>query len=124
MTKKPWSPDKYLLAAFRRTFRWSPERRKALKRAFHHKEGKIEFYECEKCHKLVPRKQKQVDHIEPVIIPTMGFTGYDDLKGRMFVSASELRVLCKECHHIKTQAENIIRRGVRRAKKIAEEKIK
>lgn len=115
--KKPWSPDHYLLAAFRRTFRWSPERKKALKRAFHHKDGKIEFYECEECHQIVPRKQKQVDHVEPVIMPLVGFNGYDDLKARMFVTASKLKVLCRPCHKIKTQAENVIRRKVRKDKK-------
>jgi len=114
--KKPWSPDHYLLAAFRRTFRWSPERRKALKRAFKYKQGKIEFYECEICRTIVQRKQKQVDHIEPVIPPLVGFTGYDDLKIRMFVSAEKLRVLCKVCHQKKTQAENVIRRKVKKDK--------
>lgn len=116
--KKEWSPDRYLLAAFRKVFRWSPERKKALARAFKYKKGKIEFYECEDCHTIVPRKQKQVDHIEPVIIPTMGFEGYDNLKIRMFVTADKLRVLCKVCHNIKTQKENVIRRRVKKEGKI------
>lgn len=131
--KNPWSPDRYLLAAFRRVFRWSPERHKALARAFHHseiinilitrgkkkgqyKKGKIEFYECEECHQIVPRKQKQVDHIEPVVLPLVGFNGYDDLKRRMFVSADKLKILCKACHQIKTQKENKIRRKVKKQK--------
>jgi|SRR6185295_2295750 len=113
---KVWSPDRYLLAAFRRTFRWSPARREALKRAFKYKKGKIEFYECESCHKIVPRKQKQVDHIEPVIEPNVGFVGYDSLKIRMFVSAEALKVICRDCHYTKTQAENKVRRKVKREK--------
>lgn len=115
--KKEWSPDRYLLAAFRKVFRWSPERRKALARAFRYKKGKIEYYECEECHEIVPRKQKQVDHIEPVIRPLIGFSGYDDLRQRVFVSASLLRVLCKACHQSKTQAENVIRRKVKKGLK-------
>ena len=115
-SKKEWSPDGYLLAAFRKVFRWSPERRKALARAFKYKKGKIEFYECEECHEIVPRKEKQVDHTSPVILPQQGFIGYDDLRRRMFVSAVELKVLCKKCHQKKTQAENKIRRQVKKDK--------
>lgn len=111
--KKPWSPDRYLLAAFRKVFRWSPERRKALSRAFKYKKGKVEYYECEQCRKIVPRKEKQVDHIEAVIPPLVGFTGYDDLRARMFVTAQMLQVLCRLCHGSKTQAENAVRRKVK-----------
>lgn len=115
--KKEWSPDRYLIAAFRRTFKWSPERKKALARAFKYRKGKIEFYECEECHVIVPRKQKQVDHIEPVVLPLVGFNGYDDLKARMFVTSEKLKILCKSCHLTKSQKENKIRCEVRAEKK-------
>lgn len=50
-------------------------------------------------------KNVKVDHIDPVIDPTEGFTTWDEVIRRMFVEKDGLQVLCKKCHDEKTQDE-------------------
>lgn len=45
-----------------------------------------------------------IDHIDSVV-PTTGFTDWNDVIERMFVEADKLQVLCKDCHDLKTQQE-------------------
>jgi hypothetical protein len=75
------------------------------------------IYECEKCKKEVPNKEKQLDHKEPVVDPKKGFQGWDDYCARLFVEASGFAVLCTACHASKTQAENEQRKKIRSIKK-------
>lgn len=68
--------------------------------------GRIaEHYCCASCGVLFPAKSVVVDHIEPVVA-TSGFTNWDDVVQRMFCSAENLQVLCKECHRQKSKIEN------------------
>jgi len=103
VSKYPWY-YKYLFAAARKTFRWSPAKRNAVKRAF----GKCEL--CEQyADKLV------VDHIRPVVDPETGFTTWDSYYTRLFVPESEVQAICSPCHKLKTKTEAKIRAGVRNA---------
>lgn len=59
-------------------------------------------YQCAKCKDWYPRKQVEVDHIEPV----GSLKCLDDLPGfvsRLLCEADGLVVLCDACHHEKTQ---------------------
>jgi len=63
-------------------------------------------YQCAVCNGLFGNKEIQVDHINPVVSPTDGFTCWDDYIKRLFVSTGEYAILCKECHSKKTKKEN------------------
>lgn len=82
------------------------------------------FYRCAGCEQQVPStiksggrrvKNVHVDHIEPIVDPTVGFVSYDVLIERMFCEAPNLQVLCNDCHTIKTDAEKALAKQ-RRAK--------
>ena len=60
-------------------------------------------------------KNVHVDHIEPIVDPSVGFVSYDVLIERMFCEAPNLQVLCSECHTIKTDNEKALAKA-RRAK--------
>jgi hypothetical protein len=90
--------------------RWPPKYR-ALNQA---KQGKkinpasgrlAEHYKCAACEGSYPAKNIQVDHILPVIDPTVGFTTWDDVIKRMFCEEDNFQILCRECHKEKTQKE-------------------
>lgn len=68
-----------------------------------------EHYMCAHCSGLFPAKSVVVDHISPVV-PTTGFTNWDDIIARMFCDVDGLQVLCKECHATKTKLENAERK--------------
>ena len=64
----------------------------------------VKRYRCAECDNLFLQKEVQVDHI----IGAGSLRGYVDLPGfvsRLFCSKEDLQVLCKPCHHIKTQQE-------------------
>lgn len=65
-------------------------------------------YKCNKCKKEFPAKDVQVDHIEPVINPSIGFINWDEVISRMFCEKDGFQVLCKDCHKEKTNAEKRI----------------
>jgi len=106
-----------LIVQARRIWAWDEQRRIALKRAFHHREkidGKwTEFYECEHCRRPVPRKEKEVEHVNPVRDFNVAWPGWDHFYARLFCPASELRVLCRPCHKNKTGSEAVVRKAYR-----------
>jgi hypothetical protein len=51
-----------------------------------------------------------VDHISPVIGPE-GFVDWNTFIGRLFCTADNLQVLCKDCHDRKSKDEKIARRN-------------
>lgn len=50
-----------------------------------------------------------VDHIDPVVDPSVGFTTWDEYIERMFCEENGLQVLCDECHTRKTNEERVQR---------------
>jgi 5-methylcytosine-specific restriction endonuclease McrA len=64
-----------------------------------------EHYRCAKCLDIFPLKEVEVNHIIPVI-PTSGFTTWDDTIERMFCEQIGLEILCKPCHKLVTKQEN------------------
>lgn len=68
-----------------------------------------EHYQCAQCLGLFPAKLVVTDHIEPVV-PVTGFTSWHDVVVRMYCDPDGLQVLCKSCHKLKTQAENLERK--------------
>ena len=64
-----------------------------------------EHFECSSCKESFPAKEVQVDHIEPVVDPKVGFVDWDTFISRLFCEAENLQVLCKPCHLSKTKLE-------------------
>lgn len=55
-------------------------------------------------------KHPQMDHVVPVIDPTVGFVSYDEFIERLFVEQDGWRALCYECHERVTAEEREIRK--------------
>jgi 5-methylcytosine-specific restriction endonuclease McrA len=105
--KSEWNIEGYIFGALRKIWRWHPVRRAALKAS----SCGIERHVCAKCKEVFPKKQVQVDHINPVIDPKTGFTTWDSYITRLLrVTILDVQVLCKVCHRQKTNAENTERR--------------
>ena len=70
------------------------------------KTGRVaQHYKCKKCKNEFTSKDVEVDHIKPVIDPKKGFVSWDDYIARLFCDETNLQVLCKTCHKIKTDKE-------------------
>ena len=65
-------------------------------------------YRCADCGGEFPAKDVARDHVDPVVDPTKGFVGWDELIQRMFCEADGFQVLCKTCHKKKTDQEKQI----------------
>lgn len=96
----------------RATQKWAPIH-ECVKNA---KEGRNE-YRCACCGELVPSTVKvdgkrvkniHVDHINPVIDPSVGFTTWDEVIENLFSELDNLQLLCTACHDIKTNQEKQI----------------
>ena len=111
---KEWSDAKFkgwIISLLRRgTMRWPP-RNEALKKAkttkkINPKSGRLaQHFKCKKCKGDFPAKQVVVDHIKPVVEIGVGFVNFDIYAERMYCSLSNLQVLCKGCHDIKSKDE-------------------
>ena len=75
------------------------------------------LYLCAGCSHRVPATIKNgrdrvtnvfVDHIEPIVDPSVGFTNYDEYINRMFCEKDNLQLLCKRCHDYKSNKEKEI----------------
>lgn len=66
-------------------------------------------YLCASCKLIFPRKEVQIDHIEPVT-PITGWDSLDGFVTRLKVPTTQLQIICKECHKKKSGEENEIRR--------------
>lgn len=62
-------------------------------------------FTCARCANEFPAAQVQVDHINPIIDPEVGFTTWDDVVYNMFCEKDNLQVLCIDCHKLKTKSE-------------------
>lgn len=101
---------RYLIGAARKIFRWSRERKEALKRA----SVGTKKWACSVCNEVVGPKERDVDHIIPVNDVKALKWSWDAFYDRLFCSADNLRVLCKPCHKKKTAAEAKIRAKARK----------
>jgi hypothetical protein len=104
-TAKFWS---FLRSGLRSTYNKWPAKWEVLaaaKRAYTGagKQQKWE-YQCGACSNWHKQKDVSVDHI----VPAGALSSFDDIAGfveRLFVGASGLQVLCKQCHDLKTKEE-------------------
>jgi len=71
-------------------------------------------YTCNFCGGSFGRREIQIDHISPVVKIT-GWDGFDGFIERLFCGVSELQVLCKADHSVKSKAENALRREAKKA---------
>ncbi len=100
----------FVIAVLRSGTRRYPPKYETLKDAYvgqrlnekTNREGK--HYLCALCEGEFPAKEVEVDHIEPVI-SSKGFTSWDDYIARLFCDKSNLQVVCKSCHKIKSYNE-------------------
>ena len=100
-----------LRSALRNAFRWWVPMKTALKAAERKSQStnkRIKFeYQCASCSYWYPRKEVEIDHI----IPCGTLKSYDDIA--IFVqnmtpeNTSAFQVLCKSCHKLKTNLENL-----------------
>jgi 5-methylcytosine-specific restriction endonuclease McrA len=97
------------------TRRWPPKY-KALKEAFtgrqtNAKTGKLAMhYRCAACSSEFVSGDVQVDHKKPAVDPAKGFVSWDVYVDRLYCEASNLQVLCKPCHAVKTAEEKKLRK--------------
>lgn len=101
----------FVIAALRRaSYRW-PARTEAMR------ESRIArgLYKCAECgtqHKL---REGHLDHVEPVVEPSRGFTDFNDYVLRLLPGRRGWQRLCVGCHVEKTKGENAVRRRSRKA---------
>lgn len=67
-------------------------------------------YRCGSCDGVFAGRFVQVDHIDPIIDPVVGFRSWDEVVDRLFCEKENLQVLCLECHQAKTAAERKLKK--------------
>jgi len=72
------------------------------------------LYKCAKCLAVSKIKGMHIDHISPVVDPAVGFVNWEVYISRMFCLASNLQLLCKPCHSLKTATERLERKQTRK----------
>lgn len=89
----------------RASYRW-PARNEAIK------VSRVErgLYRCNKCGQQVRNKDKQVDHVRPVVRMSGRKQTLGELAARLYAPLEGWQILCLSCHAAKTAAENIQRR--------------
>lgn len=108
--KKKFNLKGYIFGSLRKIWRWHPERKQILEIARVIDSEHKDWFVCQQCNNLYPRKQVHVDHIKPVIDPSKGFVSWDEYIKRLFVTHKKLQVLCTDCHQQKSNLENLKRR--------------
>jgi 5-methylcytosine-specific restriction endonuclease McrA len=70
------------------------------------KTGRLaQHYRCELCQNEFTSKDMEVDHIKPVVDPSLGFISWDIFIDRLFCEKDNLQAICKPCHLLKTNKE-------------------
>ena len=111
---KTWSEARYwqfIRSALRQAYSRYPVKFQAKKKVEKEVTGKRHRleYQCADCSEWFPNKEIQVDHI----VPAGSLNSYEDIAGfceRLLCEADGMQVLCKSCHHRKTQAERKARK--------------
>lgn len=121
---KEWSKARFknwIISLLRRgTMRWPPRNQCLANAKTKKKRNKktnrlAQHYRCNGCKKDFPMKEVCVDHIQPVVSTSDGFTDFDRYIERMYCSIEGLQVLCNNgedsCHAKKTKKERECRKG-------------
>lgn len=133
---KTWNQEAAIRGALRRTFSRSPVIREVLfkvrreipkfnKDGSRSKKDAVQ-YRCNVCGSFVGSTLVSVDHINPVVSVSEGFIDFNTFIERLFCDASNLQVICDDCHNTKTQTERISRLLLQYGKELdeLEDKIK
>ena len=108
-----WSPARkkaFIISVLRGGSRRYPPKYETLNEAKTEKKinvntGRIaQHFKCQSCRKDFPAKMVEVDHITP-IVGIRGFTTWDDFITGLYCEKSNLQVLCKPCHLLKSKKE-------------------
>lgn len=75
----------------------------------------------EEKHKRV--KNIFVDHINPIIDPSLGFTTWDDFVEGLYCEEDNLQLLCGSCHKSKSQEEIEVAKARRAKEKLNDESL-
>ena len=67
-------------------------------------------YECALCKGLFRDSEIEIDHISPVIDPSVGYVDLETWTRRLLCDENNLQCLCKVCHSKKTSEENTARK--------------
>lgn len=110
----------YMVAAARKVWRWTEERKQVIERCKF-----FDKFKCEKCGAQVDFIEKkgkltmpiQVDHKVPVGAQPRTWAEFGPWLERLFCPLSNLWGICLKCHRTKTNGENKIRRAKKGEKK-------
>ena len=114
-----------LKGAIRRVFGRSELRKGLIERAIvpGYKDPKrkaVKFWvKCTSCGKMEAKSNVEVDHYDPVIPVDRSFDemSLDEVVDRVWCEEGNLKIICEDCHHTKTAAENKERRRLKKLKK-------
>ena len=68
-------------------------------------------------------KNIYVDHIQPIVDPTLGFTNWNDFILRLYCEIDNLQILCRECHKKKSDEETLLAKERRKKEKELNEQL-
>lgn len=100
--KEQFDPIKFVKEVARRFWKKTPMASIAKQKA-RKSRGR---YECNICKNLFSEKEVQLDHVEPVVDPIVGYIDLETWCRRLLCDDSNLQYLCKLCHSNKTGQEN------------------
>lgn len=75
------------------------------------------YYPCADCHEYFSRGKLDLDHVEPVVDPSVGFVDWNCYVERSYCSAENMAHRCRPCHRKKSKEEGVVRTATKRAKK-------
>lgn len=78
---------------------------------------KWRYYPCAHCHGWFSRGKLDLDHIEPVVDPEVGFVDWNSYVERSYCGPEGFQHNCRPCHRAKTKAEGVVRTQTKRASK-------
>lgn len=108
--KKAFAIQVLRRATYKWSTRWSAEKRSRV--------GHGQYF-CESCGIIERKKNTQLDHVAPVVDPEKGFNGFDEYIDRMYPDTQwGWQRLCKPCHALKSNNENLIRKETVKKKKL------